>query len=178
MANLTRCEKGHFYDTDKHRTCPYCNQPTDVGATIPVQQHKLFEGNGKAGEDSGETIGFYNDMPTKPVVGWLVAIAGSEIGKDFRLCSGRNYIGRGRDMDVVLEGDQKVSRNRHAVILFDPRSQKTLCQPGDSKELFYRNDCVVTETVELQQGDVLTIGDSQLMFVPFCGALHSWDKTE
>lgn len=178
MANLTRCEKGHFYDTDKHRTCPYCDQLAEVGATTPVPQRNAIGGDIRKGEDAGKTIGYYSDMPTKPVVGWLVAIEGSEIGKDFRLCSGRNYIGRGKDMDVVLEGDPRVSRSKHAVILFDPRSQKTLCQAGDSKELFYRNDLVVTETVELQQGDVLTIGDSKLMFVPFCGALHSWDKTE
>ena len=40
------------------------------------------------------------------------------------------------------------------------------------------NDAVVTDTVELRQGDILTIGRSKLMFVPFCGALHSWEAQD
>lgn len=175
MANLTRCANGHFYDAEKNRTCPYCAQQTDGGATVPMKDPVKIQPHA---EDAGKTIGFYNEMETKPVVGWLVSIEGSTVGKDFRLCSGRNYIGRSKDMDVVLEGDNKVSRNKHAIVLFDPRSQKTLCQAGESRELFYRNDAVVTETVELQQGDVLTIGDTKLLFVPFCGTLHTWNTAE
>ena len=182
MANLTRCANGHFYDADKERFCPYGNQATAGGATTPLTTNN--KGENKQGnnryvvEDTGETVGFYNEMTTKPVVGWLVSIEGSTMGKDFRLCSGRNYIGRGKDMDIVLEGDNKVSRNKHAIVLFDPRSQKTLCQAGESRELFYLNDNVVTGTVELKQGDVIMIGDTKLMFVPFCGDLHTWNTVE
>lgn len=180
MANLTRCTNGHFYDADKNRSCPYCNQATAGGTTTPLNppQPQPPVRPPVTPEDTGETVGFYNEMTTKPVVGWLVSIEGTTAGKDFRLCSGRNYIGRGKDMDIVLEGDNKVSRNKHAIVLFDPRSQKTLCQAGESRELFYLNDNVVTGTVELQQGDVITIGDTQLMFVPFCGDLHTWNMAE
>lgn len=178
MANLTRCANGHFYDADKHRTCPYCEQATAGGATIPLNPPKPPMPHTPIPEDTGETIGFYDEMATKPVVGWLVSIEGSTTGKDFRLCSGRNYIGRGSDMDIVLEGDKKVSRHRHAIVLFDPKSQKTLCQAGESRELFYLNNDVVTGTVELKKGDVITIGDTKLMFVPFCGELHTWNTAE
>lgn len=180
MANLTRCANGHFYDADKNRTCPYCEQQTAGGVTTPITpQDDLFgKSHRNEVESIGETVGVYNEMPAKPVVGWLVSVEGSTVGRDFRLCSGRNYIGRGADMDVVLEGDQKVSRSKHAIVLFDPRSQKTLCQAGESRELFYLNDEVVTETVELKRGDVITIGDTKLMFVPFCGSLHTWNKGE
>ena len=178
MANLTRCAKGHFYDADKNRTCPYCEQATAGGATTPLNSPQPPVSPVRIPEDTGETIGFYDEMTIQPVVGWLVSIQGSTIGKDFRLCSGRNYIGRGKDMDIVLEGDNKVSRSKHAIILFDPKSQKTLCQAGESRELFYLNDSVVTGTVELKQGDVITIGDTKLMFVPFCGDLHTWNTVE
>ena len=180
MANLTRCANGHFYDADKNRSCPYCNQATAGGATTPLNppQPQPPVRPPVTPEDTGETVGFYNEMTTKPVVGWLVSIEGTTAGKDFRLCSGRNYIGRGKDMDIVLEGDNKVSRNKHAIVLFDPKSQKTLCQAGESRELFYLNENVVTGTVELKQGDVITIGDTQLMFVPFCGDLHTWNTAE
>lgn len=178
MANLTRCTNGHFYDAAKNRTCPYCEQATAGGATTPLNPPKPPMPPTPTPEDTGKTIGFYNEMMTKPVVGWLVSIEGSTVGKDFRICSGRNYIGRGSDMDIVLEGDNRVSRSKHAIVLFDPRSQKTLCQAGESRELFYLNDDVVTGTVELKQGDVITIGDTKLMFVPFCGVLHTWNTEE
>jgi hypothetical protein len=176
MANLTRCANGHFYDADKNRSCPYCNQTSAGGATTPLTPPiDQIKHAAHVAEDTGETVGFYDEMAVKPVVGWLVSIKGSTAGKDFRLCSGRNYIGREEDMDIVLEGDNKVSRNKHAIVLFDPITQKTLCQAGESRELFYLNSNVVTGTIELKQGDVITIGDTKLMFVPFCGNLHTWN---
>ena len=42
MSTLTRCENGHFYDSEKHRTCPYCAMQTGrVGETIPVSDPLL-----------------------------------------------------------------------------------------------------------------------------------------
>lgn len=178
MSTLTRCENGHFYDSEKHRTCPYCAMQTGrVGETVPVP------GLGSSPkppvkpepENIGETVGYYSAMPSKPVVGWLVIIEGAGEGMDFRLCSGRNYIGRGEGMDVRLKDDPMVSRNKHAIVVFDPVSQRTLCQAGESRELFYCNNEVVMDTVELKQGDILTIGKTKLMYVPFCGALHTWN---
>lgn len=179
MSTLTRCKNGHFYDSEKYRSCPYCAVQTGaVGETIPVprpgfpvQPHSQLSQS----DDVGATVGYYDTMPSKPVVGWLVAIEGTSQGKDFRLYSGRNYIGRNEDMDIQLKDDPMVSRSRHAIVMFDPLSKKTLCQAGESRELFYRNNTVVTDTVELKQGDVLTIGKTKLMFVPFCGVLHSWE---
>lgn len=189
LSELIACEKGHYYDPKKNRTCPYCGQMGAVGATTPLAVNltpgPVSNGNKPdvkhkkpIADDVGMTIRYYEEMESNPVVGWLVSIEGSTVGKDFRLCSGRNYIGRAKDMDVVLEGDNRVSRNKHAIVLFDPKSQKTMCQAGESRELFYLNDNVVTETAELKRGDVITIGDTKLMFVPFCGDLHNWDTKE
>ncbi|MBE6598335.1 MAG: FHA domain-containing protein [Ruminococcaceae bacterium] len=180
MANLTRCANGHFYDADKNRTCPYCENATAGGPTTPIQNIPTPPQAPKpqAGEDTGETMAFYGDtdMKVKPVVGWLVSIEGTTAGQDFRLISGRNYIGRAPDMDIVLKDDKRVSRNKHAVVLFDPVSEKALCQEGESRELFYLNGEVVTGSAFLSAGDIITIGDTKLMFVPFCGALHTWNK--
>ena len=181
MSTLTRCENGHFYDSEKYRNCPYCAiQTGSVGDTVPVQKLDLSfrSGQQKQPDDIGETVGYYDAMPVKPVVGWLVAVEGASQGRDFRLCSGRNYIGRSDDMDIQLKNDPMVSRNRHAIVVFDPISGRTLCQAGESRELYYLNDAVVTDAVELRQGDILTIGRSKLMFVPFCGALHSWEAQD
>lgn len=182
MENLIKCPNGHFYNSDEYRACPYCQQSTIPG-TIPNGGHKRYEN--EAGptipdfppEDIGVTIGVYDGVSkVSPVTGWLVCIEGTQKGRDFRLCAGRNYIGRGTDMDICLEGDSRVSRSRHAIVIFDPRSQTTLCQAGDSRELFYHNEKVVTNTAELQQGDILQTGDSKLIFVSFCGSLHTWEE--
>lgn len=177
MATLTRCANGHFFDSSKYRTCPYCDQSTGGGDTTPLEPAKVvINPEPQVIRSEGETVGFYDEViKFAPVVGWLVSIEGSTCGKDFRLCSGKNYVGRSQSMDVVLEDDNYVSRDKHAIIVFDPVSQKTLCQAGESRELFYLNGNVVTDTVELQRGDILTIGKTKLKFVPFCGDLHNWN---
>ena len=183
MENLVRCPNGHFYDSREFRTCPYCNQHT-VAGTMPVTPvdslkttpMKPTSPEKPQADDIGKTIGAYAEIgETAPVTGWLVCIEGTQTGKDFRLCAGRNYIGRNAEMDVCLADDPRVSRNRHAIIIFDPASQTTFCQAGESRELFYHNGKVVTDTQEIHQGDTLQIGGSKLVFVPFCGTIHNWE---
>lgn len=182
MTQLTRCPEGHFYDGNKFRTCPFCQQSGPAKVTQPMRQppavpeEPRLPGPETPGPESMEkTVGCYADMSVSPVTGWLVIIEGPGRGKDFRLCPGRNYIGRSNTMDVVLDGDQSVSRNKHAIVIFDPVSRTTLCQAGESRELFYLNGRVVTETVTLQRGDILSIGKTRLAFVPFCDENFSWD---
>jgi len=180
MSTLSRCEKGHFYDSDKYRTCPFCNQ-TSVDNTTPINPPKPDDFSGSM-LDSEHTVGLWDIENTntivKPVVGWLVSIEGTTCGKDFRLCAGRNYVGRSQDMDIVLDDDNAVSRSKHAIIIFDPVSQTALCQAGESRELFYLNGKVVTDTVEMKKGDILTIGRTKLIFVPFSGDVFTWDAAE
>ena len=57
-----------------------------------------------------------------PVVGWLVCLAGPDRGKDFRLHAEKNFIGRAPNMDVCVAGDETVSRERHAMVIFDPKT--------------------------------------------------------
>ena len=109
-----------------------------------------------------------------PVVGWLVCTDGVNKGTDYRLHQGRNFIGRAPEMDVCILGDNTVSRSSHAIVVYDPRSNVYLAQPGSSKELFYVNDKLVLNPVELKTMDLLNIGDTKLMFVPLCGEQFHW----
>ena len=110
-----------------------------------------------------------------PVVGWLVCVEGAAKGGDFRLTSGYNYIGRDRDMQVRLEGDEQVSRRNHALVAYDDRSGGFYFGPSGGINMVYLNDKVVLSTVELHDGDIISIGGSRLMFVPFCGDRHKWE---
>ena len=126
--------------------------------------------------DEEKTIGYYNNLiGVEPVVGWLVCIRGEYFGDYFRLKSGRNFIGRGSDMDIILNVDRKVSRSRHAVIIYEPHSRTFYVQTGDGRELFYLNGKVVLDTTVLKANDVLTVGGTDLMFIPCCTEKFSWE---
>ena len=138
-------------------------------------------------DDDVETVGYYQTAPAAqgsvqkriaPVVGWLVITNGAERGRSVPLKAGKNFIGRANTNDVVLSGDNTVSREKHAIVIFEPRAQRFLLQPGTSNELFYVNDEVVLETRPVKAYDVLSIGKTTLVFVPFCGENFSWDSGE
>ena len=126
--------------------------------------------------DDSRTVSYYaRSIGTEPVVGWLVAVEGKYFGEDFRLKSGRNFIGRSPEMDVQLSLDLSVSRRRHAIIVYEPRQRIFIAQPGDSRELFYRNDEVVLGSTVLKDRDILTIGETKLMLVTLCGGTFGWE---
>lgn len=134
-------------------------------------------------ETSGDkTVGFFSHtIGTEPVVGWLVCVAGEHFGEDFKLKSGRNFIGRSAGMDVSISKDTTVSRDRHAILVYEPKGNLFILQPGDSKELCYLNDEVVLSAKEIKLNDKLLIGKTELMFVPCCNQTFHWDlvkKTE
>lgn len=124
---------------------------------------------------TGKTIPFHQiNKVSTPCVGWLVALGGEQIGTDFRLKVGKNFIGRNSDMDVALTGDKSVSRDRHAIVVYEPKSHLYLVQPGESSSLVYRNNEVVLSPVKLGAYDVITVGDVNLLFMPLCGDQFNW----
>ena len=145
---------------------PVVSQPANV--TVPIVS------------DDDRTLPVTADMldgmveKPAPVVGWLVCTDGVNKGTDYRLHQGRNFIGRSPEMDVCILGDNTVSRSSHAIVVYDPRSNVYLAQPGSSKELFYVNDKLVLNPVELKTMDLLNIGNTKLMFVPLCGEQFHW----
>ena len=44
-----------------------------------------------------------------PVCGWLVCISGADIGRDYRIKTERNFVGRSANMDIMINGDAYVS---------------------------------------------------------------------
>ena len=134
---------------------------------------------GKAAERPGatrrvgvETVGVKND----PVVGWLVCLAGPDRGRDFRLHAEKNFIGRSPLMDVSVAGDESVSRDRHALVIFDPKKQIFWAVPGDASGLVYLNGDIVNSPAQMHPDDVLEIGQTKLVLIPFCGDKYSWSR--
>ena len=145
---------------------PIPNQDDDEGHTIGIRNIYM------PGNDAGAAE---SPVQFSPVVGWLVCIEGSNIGKSFELKAGKNFIGRGHAMNIVLDGDRAVSRERHAIIVYDPMNRVFYAQPGDSHELFYVNDNVVLSSMKLFDRDRILIGKTKLVFIPFCNPTFGWD---
>ena len=109
-----------------------------------------------------------------PVVGWLVCIEGPAEGTDYRIRAGYNYIGRGENMDVCIQGDNTIGRDRHAMIAYDPQEKIFFFGPADGRSIVRKNEKMVMVPTELAAFDVVRIGSTKLMFVPLCGEHFNW----
>ena len=203
---ISTCPNGHFYDADKYASCPYCvpqdeaeavtealktedfsaqtaQIPQPAPAPVAPKKQPTFVNTAVNGweepeDDENCTVGYYAQViGVEPVVGWLVCVKGAYRGESFKLKSGRNFIGRAANMDIVLGADQSVSRLRHAAVVYDPKSRAFIVAAGDARELCYLNGEVVISSQKLRAYDVLTLGNTELMLIPLCGEKFSWDDT-
>jgi hypothetical protein len=179
---LKQCENGHFYDPKKHATCPICaaavpkgkgpaeGQQGDVGRTRPAN---LAEPEIAEGDVITRRPSFVQEGPIDPVVGWFVCMEGPEKGKDYRIRSENNAIGRDEDMNISIK-DGMISRQRHAYVTFDPQTNRFYLRPGEARGLVHRNGNVVFQAEELQAYDQILLGQTTLVFVPLCGERFKW----
>ena len=164
MSNLQRCASGHMFSTRRHGTiCPYCNMET-------ATQEKKETGITDTDVDALLT---YGDVA--PVCGWLVCIEGPRQGKDYKIRNGKNFIGRADDMDIQILGDNQISRRNHAVIVYDKKNNEHVLLPGDSNGIAYVGEEACYEKRVLGGYDVIEMGQSKFLFVPFCGEHFKWE---
>ena len=199
---IRQCPKGHFY-SGEYDSCPFCvehagqtgdnflaNEVQWEPVQMPQDQEdyprteaidhasgfvqKQFEiddyESTKAVPLEGESYGF------DPVVGWLVCIGGPNRGEAYRLHSGTNFIGSSQEMDVCIPQDQTISRNNAASVSYDDRNKEFFLERGDVRNQVYVNGAVVRQYVDLVIYDRITIGSSELIFVPLCGEKFSWKE--
>ena len=103
---LTKCENGHFYDSDKYPECPYCN--TDL-----LRDRSIVR-TGEAEQPAAVEIA----APAGPVTGWLVVLDGPAKGRDLRLGVGRSFLA------VLVYDDEK------SAFTLLPGSSQELCYLG------------------------------------------------
>ncbi len=191
---MVRCPDGHFYDPSKHNACPWCALPVDTEAGVSEKTRPVRPGAAEASlpypppipapaaeggmPAAGVTrrVGQAAATPGKadPVVGWLVCLDGPDRGRDYRLHAEKNFVGRSPAMDVCIAGDDTVSREKHGVIIFDPKKEVFWALPGDSSGLVYLNGDIVHSPTQVKRDDILEIGQTKLVLIPFCGEKYSW----
>ena len=200
--NLSRCNQGHYYDSSKQPVCPYCSgqgpsagvvqhiNNVTPGYDIPKTQHLNMEERAGANDipvthsvygggtpdQCEKTIGILKAKTgIDPVVGWLVCVEGSSKGQDYRIMCGQNFLGRGDNMHIRIKGDDTISREKHAVVIFDSKNNQFFIQGGEGRDLTYINGAPVLTVTELNAYDTLEIGNSRLLFIPFCGEKFKWE---
>ena len=201
---MKRCENGHFYDSNKYSKCPFCGiDAFDLDATdrkhpnneeAPKDERTDKESVGpKRGQegrpnrqggqlsdvpsDHGETVRYMRKKlgGIDPVVGWFVCIEGAEKGRDYRIRSEMNFIGRSESMDICIKGDNTISRERHASVSYDPLNNAFMLLPGDGRSLVYLNGEPLYMPAKLKAYDAVKLGETLLMFAPFCGERFRWE---
>ena len=160
--SLARCLNGHVYNSRRYgKICPYCS--------MRVQDEETVE----------KAVGFEPPVeileePVRPVCGWIICIEGAKVGADYKVHEGKNFVGRGDDMDIQILGDNEINRKNHAIIVYDQKKLNTMILPGDSSGIAYLNDEPVYVPKELKPYDIISMGQSRVLFVPLCGMNFSW----
>lgn len=131
----------------------------------------------KKAADEGKTIGYFSTGSSEPPVGYLICIKGEDFGKGFSLKSGSNSIGRSQSMDVVVM-DPKVSRDKQAYVMYEPRKREFYVRPGESSSLCYYNDEMLMSPTKIEPYDKIVLGDTVLMLIAVCSEKFSWDECE
>ena len=191
---MRKCLNGHYYDASIHVTCPYCTSARDMEKTVAMG----FQGGGVPMADDVKTIPLWNNsgnfiqeqdsgktvalMPQKlgikvdPVVGWLVCVDGADRGKDYRIHSENNYLGRDASMDICITGDEAISRQNQAIITYDTQQKKFYLSSATGRSMIRLNGNALFQTTELHTLDHIIIGATELLFVALCGEDFQWEE--
>jgi len=186
---MIQCNAGHFFDETKHSACPYCGVPLDLATprpTVPVTAPAMesaktiplrpaAEPTAPAAAPPGATRRLVEEtLGIDPVVGWLVCIDGPDRGRDYRIRSENNFLGRDPSNHIAITGDDTISRQKHATVAFEPGERTFWLMPGGGTGLTYVNGRMVMAPAQLQPRDVIRLGKTSLMLVPFVDASFSW----
>ena len=86
-----------------------------------------------------------------------------------------NSIGRAKEARISLDfGDEEISRQDHASVVYDPKGNKFYLQHGGGINLTYIGQTPVLQPVEIRGRETISIGNTKLIFVPFCGPDFIW----
>ena len=129
------------------------------------------EGEESADDEAADESGLVPD----PVCGWLVVVDGPGLGSAVTVGYGNNRVGRDAGEDIVLDfGDGQISRENHAVITYDGKNRRFYVQQGGGRNLTHVDEELVLTPVEISGGEMVSMGETKLKFIPLCGPDFDW----
>jgi len=160
---IGKCENNHRYNQDTHGdTCPICG----LVSRKAKEEGKTLE----------ELKAMYELREEQYVCGWLVCVEGINKGREYPIHTGINTIGSGDSMDIQIRGDLHIEEYYHAAIMYDPQAKQTSILPGESKGLAYLEGNLVYLPQELAAYAEIELGETKLLFRPFCGQDFDWQS--
>lgn len=159
--------KGNPADDMKHETPP----------TLAIRgERRLAEAKTQALR--GPRKPARSEFHQEPVVGWLVVIGGPGLGAFRPIFEGNNTIGRAATQRIAIDfGDDAISAEEQAYLRYDSTDRQFLFVPNMAKtNVVAVNDLKPTAAVKLASMDVITMGQTQVVFVPFCGDEFDWSE--
>jgi hypothetical protein len=143
---------------------------------------KLQANSGGSGEAATRVLGEHRQLDEKPaedpVAGWLAVVGGPGKGHIARISYGLNSIGRNAGQKIVVDfGDERISREKHALLSYDPANRSFHIQHGGGANLTYLNGEPLLTPARLESGDQIRLGDTLLRFIPLCSEDFDWEKT-
>ncbi|MGO9641449.1 MAG: FHA domain-containing protein [Candidatus Acidiferrales bacterium] len=161
------CANGHQME-DSWEICPYCQK---TGFDAPPPGKTRIESDPVPGARGGAPVAgsgggarrtvVIGEKPAGAVIGWFVAMNGSQMGEDFRVREGHNVLGSAPDCEIVLD-DGTVSA-KHASLKH--KDGKFWLTDLDSTNGTFVNEG--TETIareEIKDGDTIRLGKLALKF--------------
>lgn len=143
-------------------------RPSSSSATAPGNQGETVFITGQASASPGASR-------FDPVVGWLIVRKGPGRGQARQVYYGQNSVGRGNEQRVCLDfGDQRISREAHAFIVYDDALRKFFIRDNGKSNLLRVNGNLVMMPTELADRSEIIIGDTTLLFVALCGPDFDW----
>lgn len=101
-------------------------------------------------------------------LGRVSIVGGPGTGRSFPLLDGQTSIGRADDQDIQLAfGDESISRQCHALITYYGAESGFLLRDGLKVNPVRLNGRAVREDVELDDGDLIQLGETTLLFMAF-----------
>jgi len=198
---MVTCNNGHYYDQEKNATCPYCSsggnanfgevKTSMIGASSGDDSEKtaMYQSSSPASDEektvyhspsSSATPDTTQDAqdPSQPILlsGWLAVISEAGRGASYTLTFGMNTIGRSEENHVSIKnGDSSISREKHALIIYDYANNLYFIKHGDGQFLSYVNGEVLLDTKQLKANDKIKIGSTELIFIPLCSDEFKWE---
>ncbi len=196
---MVTCNNGHYYDQEKNATCPYCAngsgidiqtkrtlvQGADESEKTAIYQvtgtsddeKTVYTPSGSTKDDNEQQVQSSSDNSPILLSGWLAIISDKGKGKSYTLTFGMNNIGRSEDNHISIQnGDSSISRDKHAMIIYDYENNIFFIKHGEGQYLSYLNGEVLLDTKQLKANDRIKVGSTELIFIPLCSDQFTWKE--
>lgn len=168
-----QCPNGHYYQGKK---CPFCKDASGQSTETTTGSGETDADTNKTyirtvfGDESDEDIynkNYYNKNQygicvSKKIVGRLVTVYSENYVEEYKICEGRNLIGRDANCNITI-ADGMVSRE-HAILLYKHDVFK-IVDRYSSHGTYVNGIDIVDEPCVLNNGDIITIGKTGLKFI-------------